>query len=348
MILFKDLPSAALAEAFLDLGLDPARARRLQAAVVKPRAPAVPVALDGVNKRLLAAIAERSRVPALTILERETSSTDGFTRYLFQGEGPDLFEAVRIPLVHRPGRERCIVCVSSQAGCAMGCAFCATGRLGWRRDLATWEMVDQVLAVAEDMPWPPVRGVVFMGMGEALANYERVRRAIAVLNEPCGPALDARGMTLSTSGHVPGILRLAEDDPGCKLITSLVAADDDKRAALMPVARRWPLADLMAALRTWHGATHRRVILAWVMLSGVNVAEEDAVALGRLTEGLPCQLDLIPVHDPSGAYHPPGPEELRAFLDALRAHVPQPIAFRYSGGADVGASCGALVGRRRG
>ncbi|MFH1464129.1 MAG: radical SAM protein [Pseudomonadota bacterium] len=347
MILFKDGPSAELAAHFADVGLDPARARRLQAAVVKTRTATVPARLDGLRKELLAAIAARSRVPALTILERETSATDGFTRYLFRGEGPELFEAVRIPLVHRPGKERCIVCVSSQAGCAMGCTFCATGRLGWQRDLHTWEMVDQILAVAEDQPWPPVRGVVFMGMGEALANYERVLRAVAVLNEPCGPALDARGMTISTAGHVPGILRLAQDDPGCRLIASLVAADDEKRRALMPVARRWPLGELMAALRTWQAATHRRVLLAWVMMSGVNLGEEDAIALGRLTEGLPCQIDLIPVHDTSGTYQPPGAEEQRAFLDALRAHVPQPVAFRYSGGADVGASCGALAGKRR-
>ena len=114
--------------------------------------------------------------PRLTLMEKRVSPTDGFTKYLFHGDGPEPFEAVRIPLLHRPGDEKYVVCVISQVGCAMGCVFCATGRMGFRRNLPTWEIVDQVMQVRDDSPHP-VRGVVFMGMGEPLLNYDRVMRA---------------------------------------------------------------------------------------------------------------------------------------------------------------------------
>ncbi len=343
---FKDQTATGLQAALADLGVDPGLARRLQACVLKHGDAAVPTRLHNVRASLLAAVAARTRVPALECLETEVSPTDGFARFLFRGDGPELFESVRIPLLHRPGRERFVVCVSSQAGCAMGCAFCATGRLGWRRDLATWEMVDQVLAVRRVSPHP-VRGVVFMGMGEPLLNLDRVLGAVAVLSEPCGPAISGKSITISTCGVVPGILKLAREPVDARLMVSLVAASEDQRRALMPAAQAWPLGDLVESLRAYHAATRRRVGIAWVMMSGVNVAERDAIALGRLLAGLPIQLSLVAVHDPTGRFQPPSPAELDAFLPALRRHVAQPVGIRYSGGADIGASCGNLVGRRQ-
>jgi 23S rRNA (adenine2503-C2)-methyltransferase len=346
-VLFKDVTSDGVHAALADLGVDAGLARRLQARILKHGDPALPSRLHNVRASLLAAVAARARVPSLEVLETEISHADGFSRTLHRGDGPELFESVRIPLLHRPGREKYVVCVSSQAGCAMGCAFCATGRLGWRRDLATWEMVDQVLAARRVLAHP-VRGVVFMGMGEPLLNLDRVLRAIAVLQEPCGPAISGKSITISTCGVVPGILELAREPVDARLMVSLVAADEDKRRALMPAARTWPLSDLVQARRAYHAATRRRVGIAWVMMAGVNVAEEDAIALGRLLAGLPIQLSLIPVHDPTGRFQPPSPADLDAFLPAIRRHVAQPVGIRYSGGADIGASCGGLVGRHRG
>ena len=146
----------------------------------------VPAALPEVSPRLLERVREATRVPRLTLLEKVVSPTDGFTKYLFRGDGPEPFEAVRIPLLHRPGDEKYVVCVSSQVGCALGCVFCATGRMGFRRNLAAWEIVDQVMQVRADSPHP-VRGVVFMGMGEPLLNYERVMRAAEVLSRAVRP-----------------------------------------------------------------------------------------------------------------------------------------------------------------
>src|SRR5262249_20924500 len=146
-------------------------------------------------------------IPHLELLDRTISPTDGFAKYLFRGPtGPEPFEAVRIPLLHRPHDRKYIVCVSSQVGCALGCVFCATGRLGFERNLGAWEIVDQVMQIRADSEHP-VRGVVFMGMGEPMLNYDRVMRAAEVMSDPCGLAIDARAITISTVGVVPMIRR---------------------------------------------------------------------------------------------------------------------------------------------
>src|SRR5436189_2912254 len=157
-ILFKDVTSADLHERLAPLGVTPRLARRLQASVLRPGRAEVPAALPEVPRRLLEDVRAATRVPRLRLVETSVSPTDGFTKYLFQGDGPEPFETVRIPLLHRPGDEKYIVCVSSQVGCAMGCVFCATGRMGFRRNLAAWEIVDQVMQVRADSAYP-VRGV---------------------------------------------------------------------------------------------------------------------------------------------------------------------------------------------
>src|SRR5262249_21677356 len=159
---------------------------------------------------LLERVRAATRVPRLTLLDKRTSPTDGFTKYLFRGDGDGDFEAVRIPLLHRPGDEKYVVCVSSQVGCAMGCVFCATGRMGFTRHLAAGEIVDRVMQVRADSGHP-VRGVVFMGMGEPFLNYERVIRAAAVMADPCGLCVAARAITVSTVGIVPMIRRFTAE-----------------------------------------------------------------------------------------------------------------------------------------
>jgi 23S rRNA (adenine2503-C2)-methyltransferase len=166
-VLFKDVTSAGLHARLAPLGVDLRLARRLQGAVLQRGGEDVPAALPEVPRRLLEEVRRQTRVPRLEQVEKAVSPRDGFAKYLFRGDGPEPFEAVAIPLVHRPGDEKYVVCVSSQVGCAMGCAFCATGRMGFRRNLAAWEIVDQVVRVRADVPHP-VRGVVLMGMGERI------------------------------------------------------------------------------------------------------------------------------------------------------------------------------------
>jgi 23S rRNA (adenine2503-C2)-methyltransferase len=339
---FKDHTAVGLHERLAPLGVDARLARRLQAVVL--RTGAVPPALPEVPRRLLDAVRATTEVPRLALVEKRVSPTDGFTKYLFRGEGPEAFEAVRIPLLHRPEDRKYVVCVSSQVGCAMGCVFCATGRLGFRRNLAAWEIVDQVLQVRDDSPHP-VRGAVFMGMGEPFLNYERVMRAAEVLSEPCGVAIDARAITVSTVGIVPMIRRFTAERRPYRLIVSLSSAEPARRRSLLPVEDVHPLPELMVAVREYHAATGKRVTLAWTLIGGVNTRPEDARRLAELTAGMPVLIDLIDVNDAGGEFLPPTDAERNAFRDALTRELGMPVVRRYSGGQDIRGGCGMLAGQ---
>lgn len=343
-ILFKDATASELHDRLASLGVSLRLARRLQSVVLKNDA--VPESMPEVSDKLLDRLREEVKLPRLTLRHKAVSPKDGFVKYLFQGEGPEPFEAVGIPLLHRAGEEKIVVCVSSQVGCALGCEFCATGRMGFVRNLEAWEMVDQVIRVALDSPHP-VRGVVFMGMGEPMQNYEAVVRAARILSEPCGGAISAKSISISTAGVVPGIRRFTADRLPFRLVVSLTSADPERRRGLMPIEKTYPLAELMKAIREYHAATGQRVILAWTMISDFNTREEDAVQLAALVRGLPITLDIIDVNDATGRYAPPSAAELGAFRDALSKHLKMPVARRYSGGRDIHAACGMLSGSRR-
>jgi 23S rRNA (adenine2503-C2)-methyltransferase len=344
-ILLKDLTADQWQPRLAQVGVSPRLARQIQGSAV--RRGEIPAALPGVSPKLLEQVRQLTLIPHLELVEKVVSPQDAFAKYLFRGTGEEPFEAVRIPLMHRPEDLKYVVCVSSQVGCAMGCEFCATGTMGFHRDLAAWEIVDQVLKIQADSPHP-VRGVVFMGMGEPLLNYERVMQAARVLCEPCGAAIAGKAITISTVGIVPGIRRFTAERRPYRLVVSLVSADPVQRRALMPVERAYPTGELVAALREYHQATGRRAVLAWIMIAGVNTREADARQLADLTRGLPIKLDLIDVNDPSGRFRPPSAAELDAFRDALHAHLAMPVGRRYSGGSDVHAACGMLAGRLAG
>jgi 23S rRNA (adenine2503-C2)-methyltransferase len=341
-ILFKDHTAEDLHALLSPFGVSARLARRLQAAVLQRGG--IPESMPEVPRRVLEHVRHVTRIPQLTRIEKVVSPTDGFTKYLFRGNGPETFETVRIPLLHRPGDEKYIVCVSSQVGCAMGCVFCATGRMGFQRNLAAWEIVDQVMQVRADSPYP-VRGVVFMGMGEPMLNYDRVMRAARVMSDPCGLAIDARAITISTVGVVPMIRRFTAERRPYRLIVSLTSVDPAQRRELLPIENTHPLSDLMAAVREYHEATGKRVTLAWTMLGGINTRPEDARRLAELTAGLPVQMDLIDVNDATGEFLPPSPTELKTFRDALTAELGMPVVRRYSGGQDIHGGCGMLAGR---
>lgn len=325
------------------LNISARQARMIQATVI--RKGKLPEAQAEISEKALKTLRTVTEIPHLTMVDKKISPQDGFAKYLFRGDGPEPFEAVRIPLLHRADDQKYIVCVSSQVGCAMGCSFCYTGRMGFIRNLSAWEMVDQVLKIRDDSEHP-VRGVVFMGMGEPFLNYDEVIRAARILSEPCGGAISAKAITISTAGIVPAIRRFTAEKQPFRLVVSLTSADPQKRLELMPVEKLHPTAELMDALRERHAVTGKRITLAWTMISGVNTSEEDAKQLAELTKGIPVMLDLIDVNDPSGKYCPPSPEELHAFRDALRLHLAAPIARRYSGGKDIGAACGLLAGAK--
>ena len=316
--------------------------RRIQAAVFRNHG-TYPAALPEISPTLLSRLAAVSPLPALRVLDRRTSPRDGFSKFLLRNPGlPGDFEAVSIPLLGGRGEPKTVACVSSQSGCAQGCRFCCTGRLGLARSLLPWEIVSQVLAVRSAAP-APLRGVVFMGMGEPLENLDAVLAAIRILASPCALAISAKAISVSTAGIVPGILRLAEPGaPPLRLFVTLFSARPGVRDRWMPVSRRHPLPELREALLRYHLATGRRPTLAWPLVAGVNDSAGDAIALARWLDGLPAALDLIDVNDPTLALRPPSDAARNAFLDALRLHVRIPVSRRYSGGADILAACGLL------
>jgi 23S rRNA (adenine2503-C2)-methyltransferase len=297
----------------------------------------------GLSKRARAALLERGRLTRLTVLDRRHSEVDPFVKYLFRGEDGQVFESVRIPLE----RPRWSVCVSSQVGCALACAFCETGRLGFTRNLEPWEMVEQVLTVRRESPERPVTGVVFQGQGEPFQNYENVLRAAEILRAPWGGRIAGDRITISTAGLLPMIERYTDEGHPYRLILSLTSAFGDKRASLMPVGLRYPVDALAAAMRRQASARRAYVHLAWVLMAGVNTGVEEAEELSRLFAGARVRLSLIDVNDPTGRFHAPDAAERGRFLSAL-AERRIPFVRRYSGGPDIHAACGMLAGSTQG
>jgi len=270
-------------------------------------------------------------------------AVDGFRRYLLELPDGARVESVRIPLhgTHH------VVCLSSQAGCPLACAFCATGRLGLLRDLRSWEIVAQLLHVRRDSQLP-ITGVVFMGQGEPFLNYDAVIDAAYALCDPAGARIDGRRISISTAGVVPAIRRYTAEGHRFRLCVSLNAAIPEKRRALMPIEKGFPLDELMDAVREHAAARRERVTLEYVMMAGVNMGPEDAAALGALLRGLPIRFNPIAVNDDTGRFRPPTEAEWNAFRDLLARELPgQPVVRRYSGGRDQAAACGMLASRAR-
>jgi 23S rRNA (adenine2503-C2)-methyltransferase len=236
--------------------------------------------------------------------------------------------------------------LSSQVGCALRCDFCATGRLGGIRSLKTWEILAQHRAIAAEAEHP-IRGAVFMGMGEPFLNYENVIRAARILSDPAGPAIAAKAISISTAGVLPAIRRFTEEGHRFRLILSLGAPTAELRRQLMPIEDRWPLAEVLPAVRAHAEARGVRATLAYVVVGGVNATPEHARALGELVAGMRVKLNLIDVTDDTGQYRRATPEELAAFRNGLAA-LGVPVVRRYSGGADIAAACGTLAATRRG
>jgi 23S rRNA (adenine2503-C2)-methyltransferase len=256
-------------------------------------------------------------------------------------------------LMHYPAtatrRARHTLCISSQAGCAVGCPFCATGELGFTRDLETAEILDQVRSANRRLrAGERITNVVFMGMGEPLLNLDRVLEAVAALNDPARQGLGARHITVSTSGVVPGIRRLTALGPQFTLAISIHAARDALRDVLVPLNRRWPVAEVVAAAREHARATGRRVSYEVTMIGGVNDTDADAEALANLLRGDLAHVNLIPMnpvaHTPWRASPMPVIERFAARIKAAGI----PVTIRRNRGAEIGAACGQLAAERAG
>ncbi len=271
----------------------------------------------------------------------DTASGDGLTRKFLLGlEDGQTIETV---LMDYTGRST--ACVSTQAGCAMGCVFCATGQMGFMRHLRAGEIVAQVLHVQRALHsagLPGLRNLVLMGMGEPLHNYDAVMTALEILTDSRGIAITPRRATISTVGVIPGILRLAEEKRPFNLAVSLHSADAAERAALVPASRRWPLDDLMSACREYGAKTGRRIFFEWTLITGVNDSPGHAKQLAALLAGMHAHVNLIPLNQTAGftGKGSSATEEL-AFQSVLRDHR-LPSTIRQRRGIDVAAGCGQL------
>ncbi len=343
MLALQAVTPAELAEAVPAVTL--AEARKLVAMVHRDE----PVRPTSAVRRLAAdAVRAAGDTPRLTVVDEQQSELDPFVKYQL-ASGDARFEAVRIPLAEAG---RFSVCVSSQVGCALACRFCATGRLGLTRNLAPWEIVEQVREVRRRLPHGRVHGVVFQGMGEPLANLDSVLAAIRVLTDPCALGVDGRAITVCTSGLPHQIRRLARAAPAARLGLSLGSARPEVRRRIMPIEEAHPLDEVLAAAAEHATSTGHSPMWAVTLLAGVNDSDDDARALAERARGFwqrtgkRPRLSII-AYNSIGAddpYRRTDDERQAAFRAILSEHG-LPSHRRYSGGSDIAAACGQLVAR---
>lgn len=328
-------------------------ARRIVGAVY--RQDHLPRTVRNVRRCSLDAVRAAAELPELSVRGTHRSRVDPFVKFALETADGNIIETVRIPL-ERAGRFS--VCVCSQAGCALACTFCATGRMGLQRNLETWEIVEQVRVVRRSLDrtrGERVHGIVFQGMGEPLANLDNVLEAIRVATEPAGLAVDGRAITVCTAGIPRGIRRLAREAPKVRLGISITSARRSVRRALMPIDNAYPLEEVLEAAVEHARLTRLAPMWAVTPVEKVNDFEEDARELARLARkfaeraGIRPRISIVPYN----AIDPPGqPQFFRsgaarevAFRKIL-SEAGLPSHMRYSGGADVGAACGQLAGAR--
>lgn len=326
--------------------------------------------MTNLPKALRGRLKERAILETLRPLE-ETVSADGLTRKtLFrlrdggtlsrsaarEGSGIELVDgrdsasSQTIESVLMLYGKRRTVCASVQVGCAMGCPFCATGQMGFVRNLTPGEIIEQVLYFARQLRANGdgrVTNVVLMGMGEPMANYENTWQAIETLNHPKGFNLGARRITISTVGLVPGIERLSREKLQVGLAVSLHAPTDELRDQLVPINRRYPLAELMAACRRYVKRTGRRITFEYALMDGINDSLKQARQLAKLLKGLLCHVNLIPLNPVAGSPYRPSPKGRVLEFEAELRRLGIPTTLRMSRGIDIQAGCGQLRQRAR-
>lgn len=301
-----------------------------------------PWAMTNLPRTFRDRLAERFIIAPAQVVRCLTSRDRVTKKLLVRFADGELVEtvAMRAPARGSSG-ERLTICVSTQAGCAMACNFCATGQMGFSRQLDAGEIVSQVYLAGQAADLT-ITNIVFMGMGEPLANYEHTIKAIRLLHDPLGLNLSARAMTLSTVGLVPQIRRLAREGLPVNLAISLHAPNDELRSRMMPVNRRWPIHELVAAGDEYSARTGRRVSYEYVLIEGVNDRLEHARALGRLLAGRLCHVNLIPLNPTlDTSLQGTDPAHVGAFQREVRA-ARLPCTVRVNRGRDIDAACGQL------
>lgn len=340
LIALLDLSLDELQDLFQSWGEPPYRARQVWSRLYQKLAVSYGE-MSELSKALRGKLAQETVIGQLTA-RAEQRSSDGQTRKLLF----ELPDGAQVESVLMGYERRRTTCISTQAGCAMNCSFCATGQGGLQRNLTSGEIIEQVLFFARELaisnPQSPISNIVFMGMGEPFANYNHVMAAVRRLNDSRGFNFGARRMTVSTVGLVHGIQKLAAEDIQINLAVSLHAATEELRNQLVPINKRYPLDALMPAVREYIEQTHRRVSFEWALIERVNDTPEQARALAKLIKGMLCHVNLIPLNPTSGY---PGAASTRERIVAFRSVLEAagiPNTLRLRRGIDIQAGCGQL------
>jgi 23S rRNA (adenine2503-C2)-methyltransferase len=288
--------------------------------------------------------AELSQVSFLSNLHplKIEEARDGTKKFLFELEDKNRIESVLIP-----EKNRLTLCVSTQAGCAFGCKFCITGKMGWKRNLTTSEILNQILAVRETLDAKrSITNIVLMGMGEPLANYENTMKAIELMLHPDAFKFSSRRVTLSTVGLLPEMEKMAKERIRFRLAISLNATEEETRSHLMPVNRRYPLKKVLDLCRKFPLQPRSRITFEYVMVKEINDSPRDAKRLLKMLKGIPSKVNLIPLNEAPGIpFKRPSDETVREFQEILMEGGLTAIV-RTSKGAEISAACGQLSGKR--
>jgi len=263
------------------------------------------------------------------------SKTDGTSKFLWQLPDEKKIESV---IIYEG--ERVTFCISSQVGCALDCKFCATGKMGIIRDLSPGEIIEQVLIMKDKSEKPPTN-IVFMGMGEPMLNYEAVMQAADTFSHPEGLCFSRKKITISTSGIIKNIYRMADENSPYSLAISLNSVSQEVRQKVMPVSKKYPIDDLLSAARYYTDKTGKRITFEYVLIDGINSTEEDARKLVKLTKGIPCKINVIPCNSDDPLYRPPSWEQVENFDQLVNASN-RTITIRNRKGWEIKAACGQL------
>ncbi len=292
--------------------------------------------MTDMSKSLREKLENMAYIGQLTASNIQKSTLSETQKFLFQ-----LNDGLFVESVLMVEEKRRTVCLSSQVGCALGCTFCATGTLGFKRNLETWEIIDQFLAI-QRLTGVDISNIVIMGMGEPFLNYEAVLKACHLFNHPDGTAIGNRRIVISTSGIIPQIYRFTDEKQPFKLAISLNSPFDNQRSSIMPINKHHPLERLIEAARYYAKKSRQRITFEYVLLKNVNTRQEDADQLKKLLSGIPCKINLIPYNAIPDSNWQPTIEEVEKFYSYF-LNFPAVVSIRWSKGQDIQAACGQLA-----
>ena len=332
----KSLSKAELESALRQMGQPPYRARQIFRWLYKTGVKSFDEMTD-LPAAFRESLKARFHITHLVMLDIKRSNLDRTTKYLFKLEDVNTIETVFLP-----ERTRNTICLSSQVGCKYACSFCASAPFGFVRNLSSAEIIDEVLFIRKKNPAAAITNLVFMGIGEGLDNYDNLMKAVRVFNDKDAFNIGARRITISTCGIIPGIEKLKKEGLQVELAVSLHSADDKIRSMLIPINKKYPLKDLIAACKDYIEATNRAVTFEYVLIKDVNSSKADAVQLVKLLKGLKCKVNTICYNQiKAKGYNSPSRADAKAFVEILRDNGINTMN-RKSKGEDIDAGCGQL------